>query len=724
MNTEIYIENYRLDLTKDISALLNFAIDDIKDFSARSTTWSKTIVLPGTANNNKLFGHIFQVGHANFYNPTENNVGYNFNASKSADCIIFQDHMQTFRGVLRLMQVNIIDGRPEYEVSVFGKLAGLNVALSSGLLEDLDFSAYDDVYNTTNIIASWDNTPGTGVYYPLIDYGNYGSNVKHDWDILTFRPALYVREYIDKMFTAAGYRWESDMMDTDRFKRLIVPHNQKTLQGISTYLLQANRTGDVTALQSGVSTSYLFQWETDDTSIFTPDGFNQRYTYNGSTVGTTITFTFEGTRQSQVTDFRCRILKNGVEVPGASQLFTSYGGTTVYGWIWSHTFSTTLNTGDYFEFVFDAVSSLVGTYEFIITEATFAVNSSAGVVVPILNGDTIQLDYAIPKNIRQIDFLVSVVKLFNLYVWEDRFDPSLIYLKPFIDFYSDTNTNAVDWTYKLNRNKAIKIKPMSELNAKKYEFKFKQDSDYFNDLYRKRYGQGYGDYTFDSEFEFTEQTKSFEVIFSATPLVGYGGEEKVYSTIFKRTGPDDAPVEENTDSNIRILQTKKVEGVVEWDILDDVSVLSSITKYGYAGHFDDPDNPNNDLNFGALRELFFVLTTGSLSATQFNVFWSGYMAEITDKDSKLMVASFYLTPKDILELDFSKYVFVDGVSFRLNKISDYNASKPMDCKVELLKVNYTTYVDDASGAVALDNFFLWTDDLPLLDYDNDEILYI
>ena len=187
MNTEIFIENYRLDVSSDISTLLNFAIDDVKDFSARSTAFSKTIVLPGTQNNNKLFGHIFNVGQSNDYDPNFDNVGYNFNASKSADCIIFQDQMQTLKGVLRLMQVNIIKGQIEYEVAIFGELAGLNVALTSGLLEDLDFSAYDGVLDETDVVASWNNTNGVDVYYPLIDYGTYSTN-KHDWDIKTFRP--------------------------------------------------------------------------------------------------------------------------------------------------------------------------------------------------------------------------------------------------------------------------------------------------------------------------------------------------------------------------------------------------------------------------------------------------------------------------------------------------------------------------------------------------------
>ena len=139
------------------------------------------------------------------------------------------------------------------------------------------------------------------------------------------------------------------------------------------------------------------------------------------------------------------------------------------------------------------------------------------------------------------------------------------------------------------------------------------------------------------------------------------------------------------------MQTKKVTGVTSWNIKNGVTVLASTTNYGYAGHYDDPDAPANDIHFGVPRELFFELITGSINITQFNVYWSAYMAEITDKDSKLMSGWFKLTPKDVLSLDFSKKVWIDGVLFRLNSIKDYNVSRPMDCEVELLKVNYLLY---------------------------------
>jgi hypothetical protein len=322
-----------------------------------------------------------------------------------------------------------------------------------------------------------------------------------------------------------------------------------------------------------------------------------------------------------------------------------------------------------------------------------------------------------------VDFLKSIVQLFNLYITESQFDENLMIIEPFINFYSGNSSDTVDWTYKMDRDSPVKIRPMSELNAKLYNYNYKADTDYYNDLYKKRYNQVYGSYIFDTQFEFASQTSALELIFAPTPLVGYDGEDKVYPTIFKRTGTVTGAGEETLDSVIRIMQCKKVSGVKPWAVKDGSTSLVSLTTYGYAGHFDDPDAPTNDLNFGALNELFFVLVSGDLTQTQFNVYWSSYMAEITDKDSKLLTAKFYLTPKDIFNLSFSHFVYVDGTLYRLNKITDYNASLPGTCTVELLKVINSSYTY-VNPIPSLDtNYILWSAGNRLLSSGTDKIKY-
>lgn len=675
MISELFIEGYRADISTEISSLLTFAIDDIKDFASRQTAFSKAITLPGTSVNNGLFGFIFEAGSSNDYSSSLDNIGYNFNAAKSARCIVFQDNIQTFKGSLRLLQINKDRGNIEYEVALTGELTNLNVALSSGYLEDLDFSAYDTVFNYTNIVNSWDNPGGSDVYFPLIDYGTY-SSLKADWDVKTFRPALYVKEYIDKMFTAAGYRYSSALFSTARFEGLIVPHNQKKLTVSRTQLMEATIT-------STKVNPVDIAWDAITGTDFTLTTSNKHITYNTvASVSGTIHVDVVATFIKE--DITFTFKKNGSTIYTQTRAYNGSGSTNFISF--NADIAASFNTTDYISCTVSIANTTAGNTHSV-QLCTVRFDSTSPQLVEVSYGDTITVNDSIPKNIRQVDFLLSIVRLFNLYVYESLFDDKMIYIEPFVDFYSTDSRNAVDWTYKMNRDAVQTIKPLSEVTSKTYKFKYKDDSDYYNDLYKKRYNEGYGSYTFDSEFEFASQENSLELIFAPTPLVGYSGEDKVFSTIFKLTNG----TEENIDSVIRILQTKKVTGVSSWDIKNGATVLTSVTKYGYAGHFDDPDAPSNDLNFGALNELFFTLVTGDLSGTQFNIYWSSYMAEITDKDSKMLTAKFYLTPKDIFDLDFSKYVYVDGVLYRLNKITDYNITIPGDCEVQLLRVLNTIY---------------------------------
>lgn len=180
------------------------------------------------------------------------------------------------------------------------------------------------------------------------------------------------------------------------------------------------------------------------------------------------------------------------------------------------------------------------------------------IVQPLVDGDTITMNDTIPKNIMQKDFLSSIMKMFNLYLYEDSTLQKMIKIKPYVDFYDTNVNNALDWTYKMDVSKPLILKPMSELNARYYLFKYKEDSDYYNEQYKKRFNLTYGTNRFDTGFEFAKEETSVDLIFSSTPLVGYDVGGKVYPTIFKRTGDSVGVGEETMDHNIRIMQSKLI----------------------------------------------------------------------------------------------------------------------------------------------------------------------
>ena len=720
MITEIYIEGQRLDLSKDLSSEYTYAIDDIKDFSARNTNYSKTIILPGNATNNKLFGHIFEFTSKNFYNESADNVGYNFNAAKSADCVIYVDRIQVFKGILRLLEITIDRGTIEYECVVFGELGGFITALNNSKLEELDFSEYNHAWTRNAIVNSWEQASGNtasgmGYYYPLIDYGQVSENNKRDWSYKAFRPALFVKEYLHKIITGTGYTYESDFFNSNLFKRLVIPNNQKTFSRLKNYNFQ-RRNSSFTFTEADGTTKLFPLTISELTQNYTPNGTSTQFTYTGSS------FTGEYELDIRITwqknssiPFHFDVLVNGTQV--ATHSWESSSSATPVVNELKVSGAITLNTNDVLSFRFrqDIATDFELTVQ--IGQGLVKIKTPGLVPVDYVLNDVIDINESIPKGIYQRDFVSSIVKMFNLYIVEDTTKEKHLKIIPYIDYYvtsssllkindselflidatsylllDDTSANNLNWTNKIDRNKPFKLKPMSELNGRFFEFKYKQDADYYNEDYVKKYTQGYADHIEDTGYEFANDKQTNEIIFSATPLLGYSGEDKVFPTIFKLSNTQHTQSEDPSEHNIRIMQVHKVTEVSNWHIRNASSNLGgTLNSYGYAGHLNDPDVPTSDINFGVPKEIYFSLSVNYPSANLFNGYWSDYIAEITDKDSKLLTCNVYLKITDIYGLDFSKLIYIDGALWRLNRVIDYNPTNPESTKCEFLKVIELTY---------------------------------
>jgi hypothetical protein len=795
MITQIFVENNKIDISKDLDASLSFNIDDIKDFGSRNTSFSKTIVIPGTANNNIIFGNIFELKTSKIYNDAAPNIAQNYNISKSAKCIIIQGGIQVFKGVLRIMQIIIDNKAIEYECSVFGELGGFMSKLSAKKLTDLDFSDYNHTYDLATIKKSWtygrnplfsrvvfanatphgkftisiqyDNiylfdelypvgtnisfystdsnngsatilsknytkdangydllnviysVPSTselsynchiyndsadinynaGYFYPLIDYGNYSTD-KIGWEIQTFRPALFVKDIMNKIFDQAGYTYECDLFNTERFEKLVIPFTKKTLlTKKNAYLVSNFNQQFEPGYHSGNEVVQDVTQVPQATSAFTTTD-NITFKYTGAETALFNLYVYLGVDYWEAwvrgnsyynTQYILDIYKNGSLLRVLDYRYYPTENSTYiipnqYPYIienFSLNNAFELSTDDEIKIVIKFKNVLNINFK----AAYIDITSNTQVTAPVNINDKVFMNETIPQNILQKDFFSSIVKLFNLYVYEDKYRANHLIIKPYIDYMEFDNK--IDWTYKMDVGKPITIKPLSELNSRYYDYKFKDDSDFYNDLYKKRYNNNYGSYIFDTQYEFAKDRTAVELIFSGTPLVKYPTSDKVYSTIMKRTG-NGPYTEENTDSNIRILQTKIVDCDM-WAVKVDGNAVENFYQYPYAGHFDDPTECNNDLNFGIMNEYFFKPAVGYLNVNQFNIYWLPYMYEIVDQDSRLLIATFRLNEADIAKLDFSNPIYINGILFRLNKIENYNAISRDTCKVELLKVIQQIY---------------------------------
>jgi hypothetical protein len=681
ISTEIYVEDNRLDLVDEISTEFSYAIDDIQDFGSRNTSFSKTINITGTANNNKIFGFVFDLGNANITDNTEPNVGYNFNASKVANCRIFIDKIQIFKGVLRLLEI-VKDGSAiEYQCAVFGELGGFISALGNNRLEDLasvsgggysSYSAYNKAWTAANITDQTTSVANSNVLFGLIDVGNV-STLKVDFDFRAFRPCFKVKEMLEKIKIQSGYTWDFPYLTNSLFDRLVIPANSKTLSNTTTQAFYA------TANAASYSTDNYPDFTVVTAGNFTLTG--NSYYYNsatalGCTISAQLSLEITDVYPAAPQDVTISLRVNGVAVD--SETFPINAVPTPLNTQLEYT--TTLNQNDYID-VF--ISSTANTYD--VDSGYLRVDSQTATDVPINYGETIQMDKQLPRGIFQRDFFLSICKMFNLYVYDDPVDEKKIIIKPYINFYSGATE---DWTNKIDRGRPMSIKPMSEINARYYQFKYKQDNDVYNENYRKKYAEGYGDNIFDTTFDFVKDTDTTEVIFSASTLYQKTGTDKIYPAIYK---VGSGGIEESMDFNIRIFQAKYITGRTGYAIKDgSQNKQNNVTTYTYVGHLDDPFTPTNDINFGAPKEIYFQATTYP-TTNLFNAFYSDYMAEITDKDSKLLTCNALLNTIDIYNLDFGKLIWIDGVLFRLNTIEGYNPMDYTTTKVSLLKAIEKTF---------------------------------
>jgi hypothetical protein len=706
--TRIFIEDNELDITAGFSQMINYSIDDLNNLDSKTTNFTKTIVLPGTAKNNRLLGNIFEFANSNYTVDSAPNFGYNFNASKSAKARIEVNGMQVIKGVMRLLEI-IIDGEfIEYEIALFGELGGFFSKLGANKLNDLDFSEYNHTYNVTNIVNSWDNAnAGEGYYYPLIDYGNTSpindaNFFKKSFYFTAFRPAFFVREYIDKIITNAGYTWESNFFNTNFFKRLIIPNNQVRLkynreQIFESALVGGNVNIGTATLTHTAIINDLFTNTGNQTFTYTPAqsfsgsffiSVRGNYTVRNSDTGDT---------QFRYAYATMQVFKNGsLYYQDENKRFGGFATTLGINIPPSYNFSlrylsipVTFNTGDNWSIklkVFDTNGAYLTVN---LVNSSLSITTENPILITAQYDDFLLVNGSLPQNILQKDFFASILKMFNLMVTEDRFTEKELVIEPYVEFYDTDRTTYQDWSDKVDRSKVIKIKPMSEINARYYDIKFKQDADYFNEQYRKKYVEGYGDYRFDNQLEFAKDTNTTEVIFSASPLIGYTNNDKIFPAIYKLNNG----TEEMIEHNLRIMQAKKITGRTSWKIYNKVlgvdTLLTTVTSYGYAGHLDDPFSAGADLNFGVPKEINFTLASGLLSNNLFNTYYSPYFAEITDKDSRLVTCKMKLTERDINTLDFTRFIWIDGVLYRLYKIVDYSEGEL--CEVQLLRVIYTTY---------------------------------
>lgn len=787
VRTKIFINNNPVDLMEDVSMPITYCINDIREPDKKSGSFSKTITIPGTAANNKIFSHIWNVATVLNVSGTTTQWSPNYNPNLKASALLLYDNQIILQGSVQLLNVNIDtfnNYKVSYDICIFAELNDLIESIGDKLMSQLDLSEYDHVYNYTNQVNSWatsvikNGSPyvnfsggkptGEGYVYPMIDYGYNNGNT---YNVDEFFPAIYAKTIFDKICASAGFQVAGQFINSEYFKRLVIPFGGGTCRlgntDIENRSVKASSTTvqnfkhDLNNIGSGYPQGDRIKYQDDstgtnydtgnnwNTSLFeytvpksgtykieTNINFDLTHYPKNSTVSTSGLYIYnnfcafkirqqQGNNSWQVNTTTCDLMLNPTSYPSNNGRFhidarqaTITSGTTTGDSNITLSNQIYCTAGDklYLEFMSSVYAGWNfstdnnGCYnaqdiygEWKLNSGCSAntncgwtsINLKQGSIVKVYladtkvrEGDTVSINTLMPDNIKQKDFILSILKMHNLYVLGDKTVKNKLIIDDRNSFYSSGVTRY--WDTKLDLSKERKIIPMGELDARVYLFTYKDDSDYYNDRYKKKWNETYAQARYSITNDFLKNDVKTELIFSATPMADYlTGIDRIIPQIYT---VDSNNLPQPKSSNMRILYYSGIKTTTsQWGY----AATSGTTYYNtfpYAGFLDDPTNSTVSLDWLRPHEVYWT-TLNYTDNNLINRYWKQALDEQTDPDSKIFSGYFKLTSEDMAKLDFRDNFYFLNEVWRLNKIYDYDPAKSDVTKCEFIKLKaYPSFV--------------------------------
>lgn len=708
----IQLENGYLDVAENTSFPLNFSVGDIRDVSKKTGTFSKTITLVGSKNNNYLLNHYYDV----------NISAGTFDINALTKCTVLQNNVPIIEdALLQLISVNktqVTDAYEEgveYEVLIKDTKCELFTQISNKNLTDLDFSDLNHTFTANDIINTFTNTINEGYKY-VFPYSSTGSN---QYQVKQFKPAIYAKLYFDRIFSNAGFTYEWSGLTAAKFDKLLIPYNgDANTFDTQDYLVDAEITSsfDVTSsVQSYGSFDDVTGWTelVDSQGLFDPTTGIYTIPFNTSLPsmqGYTMTYeidyelTLNNTSGMSVVNsnnpFKIWQIIRATIGPYTSQLsnitpsstisvnttITTSGLTISSGVKTGGLFigqnannSGQLNIGDNIQIQIGTSHTYTAFFGAGVAQpvdVVLTVNSLKIKILPTQNvqviGGILNINEYIPKEIKQSDFVKSIFQMYNLYVDTDDDQPNKMILRHRDEYYDSGSEK--DWTSKLMKDRDQNLLFLPDVTNKKLKLTYKPDNDSANTVYTQMTQEIYGqvEYTFDNEY--IKDTDTKELIFSPTPVIL--NSINAYVPILDGEAPK---------TNIRILYDGGIETCGTWDLIEYGTTGSfGNIKYPKLGHFDDPLNPTFDINWSICD--YYYYSPQSLTANNlYNLYWRRTVNQINV--GKMLSAYFYLNEGDIQTLKLNDKIRIENSWWNINKIIDYNANNEEPTKVELISVD-------------------------------------
>jgi len=772
---------------------LVFNLSDITSLDTRKSSFSKTIKIIGSKNNNLIFNQLYEIKGQDF----------SFKMTKKHDCVLLVNKAPIMDGFLVLKKISklLIGSKYQiiYEINMFDESKNFFDDIDGKMLGDLDFSSsytytgttttetYEvgDHILTSQLVGEVSNNEKDylDVYtYPVIDYGyTISSGQTFPYTAVSkgiTYPVVFEKAIVDKIFLDAGYTYESNFLDgtsySGFFKKLVNMYNKGTnfvnlelceymINGglyipVSTYYIMGlGRNScqlDYLSKYYELDPSYLItkQIGTGTTSewgkgIEIPRDDDYKFKFRVKVIddksGTYIDdgAAYPPTSPTAINPSHYHIMKYD-PVENENIILKSYvpddmksstGLTSLeYAWTYSNeteTFELKQNDFIYLKIYSGSVKIQSPPYppEHWISDATDLTLDGISLeliqvrdLLPEYSGTTtptIYLNRCLPE-MTQSDFIRNLIKMFNLFVWSNKEDSKRLFIEPRDDFYRQGTLQ--NWTKKVDYNKDIIIKSLTDKISNNMIFKYTDGEDYDSQRYIDTYNETYGTKNIDLTNSYLKKEQKVELDYQSYLMKG---DDKLYPKLYDKDNPEQTFLDDKLayDPLIGFIYNSKPPNndlkIANYVSGTPTSIRNKkIIGYNYVAHAKILGGDSFDLNYETTGQTF-TLSNYDNTRGLYKIFWENYINNIIDDDSRIVEMYIMLELTDVLNLDFRNRVDIDGQRYFVEKV-EYDASSIKSSKVTLLKEIDT--IDEGSFNI----YYLLKNDSGdyILTDDNDKII--
>jgi hypothetical protein len=540
IRTTIDNEYVYLDLYKNEPVFLSLSFAELQDITKKNSNFSKSFSLPGSKNNNETFNFFYDLNAV----PTNFNPNDKFNAS------LLWDGYEIMTGYIRLNSVSISDGEIIYQVSFYNQIGDLMANIGDKFLFDLDLDYLSHPYSPEVILQSnldpnlFPLTGATNYSYqngktmwalynigyeyisantvnatttPLVQFsptisGTSYTPVSGNFDFsgtpvrdFYYKPSIQVKELYTAIVNQAGYKIESNFFDTAYLQRYYLPlkfadetiYSKNAIPACYKYTnptLTSVGEAYTTNPSSGVQCNSL-GFSANTTTLMIQSGYTGSYK---------IRFTFDAIGTNE-----CIFSPN-------TAAFIFNDGTTNTSLFFGTFCDTVSPTQVSFEQEFIITGQSYLSFFFVLNDVVITNYTQEIISSPrfIPNGAMVDYSIEFPVNdYKQLDFITSVNRYFNLIVVPNPDKPDYLIVEPIVDYIG--TAGILDWTTKVDFNENQALYPTTALLNGTLEFNFKLDQDYTNQDFNGQANRIFGTDKFLLNLQYKDAVTKFDYIFSS-----------------------------------------------------------------------------------------------------------------------------------------------------------------------------------------------------------------